>query len=112
VTGAAFEEMFRAAPGRAPGSWLTRAAVDGLPESLEVPGGTSPAEVILAWLWRHQPPDNSKRREARRLVYALPEGIIVELLERYGPFVLACLETVVRIADWRASGGRELPLTL
>ena len=32
------------------------------------------------------------------------------LLDRYGPFVLAYLETVVRVADWRASGGRELPL--
>ena len=31
------------------------------------------------------------------------------LLDRYGPFVLAYLEAVVRICDWRASGGRELP---
>jgi CRISPR-associated endonuclease/helicase Cas3 len=31
------------------------------------------------------------------------------LLDRYGPFVLAYLETVVRVADWRASGARDLP---
>jgi CRISPR-associated endonuclease/helicase Cas3 len=31
------------------------------------------------------------------------------LLDRYGPFVLAYLETIVRVADWRASGARELP---
>jgi CRISPR-associated endonuclease/helicase Cas3 len=31
------------------------------------------------------------------------------LLARYGPFVLAYLETVVRIADWRAGGHRDLP---
>jgi len=32
-----------------------------------------------------------------------------QLTQRYGPFVLAYLETLVRVADWRASGGRELP---
>jgi CRISPR-associated endonuclease/helicase Cas3 len=31
------------------------------------------------------------------------------LRDRYGPFVLAYLETLVRVADWRASGGKELP---
>ena len=31
------------------------------------------------------------------------------LLDRYGPFVLAYLEALVRVSDWRASGGRELP---
>jgi CRISPR-associated endonuclease/helicase Cas3 len=30
------------------------------------------------------------------------------LRDRYGPFVLAYLETVVRIADWRASAGGEV----
>jgi len=34
----------------------------------------------------------------------------LRLRDRYKPFVLAYLETVVRIADWRASGGSELPL--
>jgi len=36
-------------------------------------------------------------------------GTVAGLLDRYGPFTLAYLETVVRVADWRASGGRELP---
>jgi CRISPR-associated endonuclease/helicase Cas3 len=34
---------------------------------------------------------------------------VARLLERYGPFRLAYLETLVRMADWRASAGRELP---
>lgn len=33
----------------------------------------------------------------------------LELRDRYGPFVLAYLETVVRVADWRASGAMEVP---
>ncbi|MGH3167320.1 MAG: CRISPR-associated endonuclease Cas3'', partial [Trebonia sp.] len=34
---------------------------------------------------------------------------VLDLRDKYGPFVLAYLETLVRVADWRASGGRELP---
>lgn len=34
---------------------------------------------------------------------------VLALRDKYGPFVLAYLETVVRVADWRASGGRDLP---
>jgi len=34
---------------------------------------------------------------------------ILGLLGKYGPFTLAYLETVVRVADWRASGRREVP---
>lgn len=33
----------------------------------------------------------------------------LRLRDRYGPFVLAYLETLVRIADWRASARKELP---
>jgi len=34
---------------------------------------------------------------------------VLALRDKYGPFVLAYLETIVRVADWRASGGKELP---
>ncbi len=33
---------------------------------------------------------------------------VLALLERYGPFALAYMETLVRIADWRSSGRNEL----
>jgi CRISPR-associated endonuclease/helicase Cas3 len=33
---------------------------------------------------------------------------VLELRDKYGPFTLAYLETLVRVADWRASGGKEL----
>jgi CRISPR-associated endonuclease/helicase Cas3 len=36
-------------------------------------------------------------------------GITLALVDKYGPYTLAYLETIVRMADWRASGGRELP---
>jgi CRISPR-associated endonuclease/helicase Cas3 len=31
------------------------------------------------------------------------------LRDRYGPFILAYLETLVRVADWRASAAAEVP---
>ena len=37
------------------------------------------------------------------------DATVSDLLDRYGPFVLSYLEAIVRIADWRASGGRSLP---
>jgi CRISPR-associated endonuclease Cas3-HD len=36
-------------------------------------------------------------------------GTVRSLLDRYGPFRLAYLETLVRVADWRASAGAALP---
>ncbi len=33
---------------------------------------------------------------------------VLSLVDRHGPFVLAYLETLVRIADWRSSGRNEL----
>jgi CRISPR-associated endonuclease/helicase Cas3 len=35
---------------------------------------------------------------------------VLGLRDKYGPFTLAYLETLVRVADWRASGGKDLPV--
>jgi hypothetical protein len=71
-----FAEMFRLAAGREPDEWLSAAAADGLPLFLEVPPGALKSDVMLAWLWRRVA-DNSKETP-RRLVYALPQGSVVE----------------------------------
>jgi HD domain len=80
-----FEDWFRSAAGREPQAWLAGVAREGLPESLEVPSLASKSDIIAAWLWRNlDEADNSKRREARglggarRLIYALPQGAVVE----------------------------------
>ena len=33
----------------------------------------------------------------------------LKLLDQYGPFQLAWLETLVRLADWRASAAEQAP---
>ncbi len=74
-----FGEWFQVAASREPREWLAAIARDGLPPSLDVPPGSVKADIIAAWLWRYlYPSDNSKMREARRLVYALPQGAVAE----------------------------------
>jgi hypothetical protein len=84
-----FGDWFRSAAGREPEAWLAAVARDGLPEVLELPGAASKIDVIAAWLWRYlHPSDNSKKPQtastqqastaARRLIYVLPQGAVVE----------------------------------
>jgi CRISPR-associated endonuclease/helicase Cas3 len=72
---------------------LRPGAVSAIPAMLGQPATT--LTVDLAQFQRDD--DRSWTRTVHRL------------RDRYGPFVLAYLETLVRVADWRASGGRELP---
>jgi CRISPR-associated endonuclease/helicase Cas3 len=60
-----------------------------------------PAATLTVDLGQFRPDGNAADRSWA--------GTVAGLLDRYGPFTLAYLETVVRVADWRASGGRELP---
>lgn len=82
-----FAEMFMAATGREPGDFLLRVAGDGLPNRLRLPAGERAGDLVLAWLWgRSGRPDSSNMRTAgvgdcrvpRRLVYAMPQGSVVE----------------------------------
>src|ERR1700730_9681964 len=90
-----FQDWFRSAAGREPQAWLAGVAREGLPESLEVPSLASKTDIIAAWLWRYlDRSDNSKSKSkrtearglgeegglggARRLIYALPQGAVVE----------------------------------
>jgi CRISPR-associated endonuclease/helicase Cas3 len=72
---------------------LRQGAITAVPAMLG-----QPATTLTVDLDQFQPDDNSPWT---RTVHSL--------LDRYGPFILAYLESVVRISDWRASGGRELP---
>ena len=91
-------EGAEAAPPRLPGErvvfGLEQGAVSPVPPMLGQPAST--LTVDLAQFGSGD--DDSAWHQAT-----------AELLERYGPFVLAYLETTVRIADWRASGHRQLP---
>jgi CRISPR-associated endonuclease/helicase Cas3 len=87
------------APVPLPGDPVTRilgleqGAVSGVPSLLSQPATTLTVDLGQFFL--------AGERSWTRTVIAL--------VDKYGPFVLAYLETVVRMADWRASGGRELP---
>jgi CRISPR-associated endonuclease/helicase Cas3 len=60
-----------------------------------------PASTLTVELGQFQPAGDASTNAWTQTVLSLRDG--------YGPFVLAYLETLVRVADWRASGGRELP---
>lgn len=70
---------------------LRQDAVEAVPPLLGQLAGELKVDLAQFWLGG----DQSWTRTALRL------------RDRYGPFVLAYLETVVRIADWRASAGME-----
>jgi CRISPR-associated endonuclease/helicase Cas3 len=71
---------------------LRQGATSPVPPMLGQPGTTLTVDLV-----QFQPDDSPWTRTVHGL------------LDRYGPFILAYLEALVRISDWRASGGRELP---
>lgn len=76
-----FREFFRLATGQEPYEYQCQVAEDGLPEVLEVPTGTGKTHGVLAgWLYRRfvHPDLEVRAGTPRRLVYALPMGVLVE----------------------------------
>lgn len=120
-----FESFFERATGHRPYGYQARIARDGLPDLVQVPTGAGKTGVILACGWGTMGLPTRSRCTwcsvalATTLIVDLDQfrpGVdrswtktVLGLVDRYGPFTLAYLETVVRVADWRASGGRELP---
>jgi CRISPR-associated endonuclease/helicase Cas3 len=86
---------------RDPGDPVTPGTILGLTQ-----GATSDIPPILGQQAATLTVDLGQFRQDGARFWA---GTVAGLLDRYGPFTLAYLETVVRVADWRASGGRELP---
>jgi CRISPR-associated endonuclease/helicase Cas3 len=82
---------------------LAQGATSDIPPLLGQPAAT--LTVDLGQFRQDDSRQDDSRQDGRRSWTATVAG----LLDRYGPFTLAYLETVVRVADWRASGGRELP---
>jgi CRISPR-associated endonuclease/helicase Cas3 len=85
-------------PGAAPGPRMIYGLAHGATSEIPAILGRSPATLTVDL---DQFGDGSGHNSWHETVAGL--------LERYGPFVLAYLETMVRVADWRASGGRDLP---
>lgn len=103
---ATYDELFRLATANhdrqpdgsfEPYDYQRRIAEDGFPEVLDVPTGCGKTlAVVVAWLWRRRfAPDPAVRRATpRRLVYVLPQRVLVEQIA----------EEVRRILDVAGSG--------
>ncbi len=74
-----FDQFHLAATGQPPPGHQARIAADGLPREIQFPAGTGPAGVILAWLWRYlHGPGPVRALTPRRLIWALPQGALLE----------------------------------
>jgi CRISPR-associated endonuclease/helicase Cas3 len=93
-----FEQLYRSATGRLPQEQQARIAVNGLPAALEIPAGEK-TEVILAWLWRRRyAPETVRAGTARRLIWALPQGALLEPAAARIRGWLAALELTEEVA--------------
>lgn len=76
-----FTEFFRLATGHEPYDYQRRIAEKGFPALIEVPTGTGKTHaVVVTWMYRRfvHPDQEAREQTPRRLVYALPMGVLVE----------------------------------
>lgn len=100
-----FDEMFRAVTGFEPYGYQARIARDGLPDVVNAPTGTGKTGIILAWLWRRLS-DEHEDATSRRLIYALPQGSLVDQAARQARTWLENLNLAEDIAMHVVMGGR------
>lgn len=101
-----FDQLYLSATGRLPQEHQARIAADGLPAALEIPAGEK-TEVILAWLWRRlYGPELVRAGTARRLIWALPRGALLEPAAAEIRGWLAGLELTGEVALHVVAGAR------
>ena len=102
-----FHEMHRAATGHLPQIYQARIAANGLPDVVRSPTGAGKTGLILAWLWRRlYGPAPVRAATARRLIWALPQGSLLEPVAAEIREWLASLELTDEVAVHVATGPR------
>src|SRR5215468_7900073 len=100
-----FNEFYKRATGYEPYGYQARIARDGLPSVVRAPTGTGKTGVILAWLWRRLYGPHPAQTP-RRLVYALPQGSLVDQVAGEARRWLANLGLTENVALHVVMGGR------
>jgi CRISPR-associated endonuclease/helicase Cas3 len=101
-----FDQLYLSATGRLPQEHQARIAADGLPGALRIPAGEK-TKIILAWLWRRlYGPDLVRAGTARRLIWALPRGALLEPAAAEIRGWLAGLELTEKVALQVVTGAR------
>jgi CRISPR-associated endonuclease/helicase Cas3 len=99
--------MHRAATGHLPQIYQARIAANGLPDVVRSPTGAGKTGLILAWLWRRlYGPAPVRAATARRLIWALPQGSLLEPVAAEIREWLASLELTEEVAVHVATGPR------
>jgi CRISPR-associated endonuclease/helicase Cas3 len=102
-----FEQLYGTATGHLPQEYQARIAANGLPAAIQVPAGSGRTGLILAWLWRRlYGPAPVRAGTARRLIWALPRGSLLEPVAAEIREWLASLELTEQVALHVVTGPR------